>query len=495
MATRSTSIAWERTLAKTLAELAAALDITPIRDEWTTLTVDRICTDSREVAPGDLFVGIPGAHRDGAEYARQAAQRGAIAVMAERDIPLSIPFLRVPCARQGLARASAAFHDHPTRTLFTVGVTGTNGKTTTCHWIADILGPAQTALSSTVSNAATDATSLTTPPSPVVQRMARNAADGGARHFIVEASSAGIAQHRVDDVDFDVAVFTNFSPEHLRYHCGLDAYRRAKLSLFESLKTDAWAVLNADDPLSETIARITPARVLTYGRFCDADLKASDVREDTAAVYRFAITEGKGESREAALRWIGPYNVSNALAAIAVGRVSGLPLHEAVDRLATLRSVPGRGQAFHRGDGVTVIVDFAHNAASLEALLRFLRERYERILAVYGCPGDGEHEKRRAMGAVSGRLCDRIILTSDNPKHESPRAIAEEIRSGAVGDRVPVSIVLGRRDAIEQAVKEATPRDVVLLAGKGHEAVQLVGDRRMPFSDAGVLETLGFAAC
>ena len=493
MGTQSTSIAWERTLAKTVAELAAALNITPVHKEWTTVTVDRICTDSREAAPGDLFVGIPGTHRDGAEYAWQATQRGAIAVMAERDIPLPIPVLRVPCARQGLARASAAFYGYPTRTLFTVGVTGTNGKTTTCHWIADILGSDCTALSSTVSNAATDATSLTTPPSPVVQRMARNAADGGGRHFVVEASSAGIAQHRVDDVDFDVAVFTNFSPEHLRYHHGLDAYRRAKLSLFESLKTDAWAVLNADDPLSATIARITPARVLTYGRSRDADLKASDVRED-ATGYRFAITEGKDASRGAALRWIGPYNVSNAMAAIAVGRVSGLPLHEAVDRLATVQSVPGRGQAFHRGDGVTVIVDFAHNAASLEALLRFLRGRYERILAVYGCPGDGEHEKRRAMGAISERLCDRIILTSDNPKHESPRAIAEEIRSGVVGGRVPVSIVLRRKDAIEQAVKEATPRDVVLLAGKGHEAVQLVGDRRMPFSDAGVLETLGFEA-
>ncbi len=452
-----------------------------------------ICADSREVSPGDLFFGIPGHRCDGSGFAPQAIARGAAAIVVEHDLdePASVPVVRVPCARRGLAQASAAFYDHPTRALFSVGVTGTNGKTTTCHWIADVLGRSATSLSSTISNAEPDGTSLTTPPSPILQRMARRAADSGMRHLVVEASSAGIAQRRVDEVDFDVAVFTNFAPEHLHHHHGLEGYRRAKQRLFELLKDDAWAVLNVDDPLSSVIARTVSARVLTYGLAAGADLRASGLRERESGV-EFDMTIEGGGPWNVTLQRSGPYNIHNALAAAAVGHIQGLRPHELIERLADLRPVPGRGQVFRHADGRTAIVDFAHNAASLEILLHFLRGRYERILAVFGCPGDGEHQKRRAMGAVCGRLCDRVVLTSDNPKYESAQAIAEEIHAGMGDSAVPVTIVLDRQDAIGRAARAAGPRDVVLLAGKGHERVQLVGDRRVPFSDVAVLTALGF---
>lgn len=482
-------------MAKSLAELAAALGAMSVPEEWAHVGIRGICADSREVSPGDLFVGIPGTRCDGSDFVPQAIGHGAAAVAVEHDLetPVFVPVVRVPCARRGLAQASAAFYDHPTRTLFSVGVTGTNGKTTTCHWIADVLGPSETALSSTVSNAEPDGTSLTTPPSPILQRMARDAADRGVRHFVVEASSAGIAQSRVDEVDFDAAVFTNFAPEHLHHHHGLESYRRAKLRLFELLKDDAWAVLNADDPLSAVIARVTPARVLTYGLGNDADLRASDLQERESGVAFDISLAGTG-SWNVVLQCPGPYNVHNALAAAAVGHVRGLQPDQLVERLAHVRSVPGRGQLFRHASGRMAIVDFAHNAASLEILLQFLRSRYERVVAVLGCPGDGEHEKRRAMGDICGRLCDRVVLTSDNPKHESARAIADEIRAGMGDVRVPVTIVLDREAAIRQAVRTAAPRDIVLLAGKGHERVQLVGDQRVPFSDVDVLQALGFVA-
>jgi UDP-N-acetylmuramoyl-L-alanyl-D-glutamate--2,6-diaminopimelate ligase len=478
-------------LAKSLTELAEALGLDRGPHQWQGVSVTGVCSDSRKVKPGDLFAVIQGHHWDGRDFVPEAVRRGAVAVIAERGMELPVPVLRVRCARRALAEAAALLQDHPTRELFTVGVTGTNGKTTTCHWIADLFGATTTLASSTVSNAADADAILTTPPSPVLQRMARDAADRGMQHLIIEASSAGIAQDRVGAIDFDAAVFTNFSPEHVRHHRGLASYRQAKLKLFESLKPHAWAILNADDALHSAIAEATPARTLTYGIGTGADLRASDVLEEDGG-YRFTVGGPDVAPKRAFLPALGTYNLSNILAAIGVGIVHGLDLDVMIERLPHVRPVPGRAQFLRHPDGRTAVVDFAHNAAALEAVLQLLGTHYAKVIALFGCPGDGEHEKRVAMGRVSGRLAAELILTADNPKNEDAVAIASEIQSGMDNDLVPVTVIPDRRLAVQTAVARARPGEVVLLAGKGHERAQLVGSRRVPFSDIDVLRELGF---
>ncbi|MFC2079829.1 Mur ligase family protein [Candidatus Bipolaricaulota bacterium] len=235
-------------MAKSLAELALALGAQP-QAEWTSIEIQGICEDTRRLRAGDLFVAVSGHDRDGSEFIARAMDRGAAAVLSERSIDLPVPVLVTDCARTALAQLSAAFYNDPTRELFTVGVTGTNGKTTVCHWTADLLGPSETLLISTVRNPSSGTSGLTTPPSPIIQQLARGAVDDGEHNLVVEASSAGIAQDRVSAIDFDVCVFTNFSPEHLSHHSGLAAYRTAKLALFGRLKSEAYAIINADDPM------------------------------------------------------------------------------------------------------------------------------------------------------------------------------------------------------------------------------------------------------
>lgn len=482
-------IAWERILAKPLAELCSILGFQP-QPAWARIEIEGICEDTRRLRPGDLFVAIPGHDRDGSDFIARAIDRGAMAVVSEESVDLPVPVLKAKCARAALAQLSAAFYDHPTRELFTVGVTGTNGKTTTCHWTADLLGRSETLLLSTVRNPGLAISGLTTPPSPIIQQLARGAVEDGTHNLILEASSAGIAQDRVSNIDFDVCVFTNFSPEHLSHHNGLTAYRSAKLKLFESLTPKAWAILNADDRMYPDIAAATSARVLTFGIDAGADLRVEDIRMQARSSRFDAVVNG--ESALVSLPLPGRHNIFNALAAIGVGLVKGIPLPLIAERLARVRPIPGRAEYFRRADGLVAVVDFAHNPSSLKAILKSLRSEHSRVVVLFGCPGDGEHEKRVAMGEVVGRWADAVVLTSDNPKNEDPGAIADEIRTGIDSCLVPVTIVLDRRSAIQLALSQAKAGDVVLLAGKGHETEQLVGGERVPFSDAEALRKLGF---
>jgi len=477
-------------LAKSLAELASVLGLQP-QSVWAQVEVRGICEDTRTLVPGDLFAAIPGHDHDGNDFITQAIEQGAVAVLSEQSIDLPVPALKVECTRTSLAQVAAAFYDYPTRDLFTVGVTGTNGKTTVCHWTADVLGRCDTMLLSTVRNPVLGMLGLTTPPSSIIQNLARGAVDDGARNLILEASSAGIAQERVSFIDFDVCVFTNLSPEHVRHHRGLSAYRKAKLKMFESLKPEACAIVNADDPIHEIIVDATPAQVLTYGLDSGADIRAKDIRLE-ARSSRFTLVVRGEEDERVFLPIPGRHNISNALAAIGVGVVKGIPLSVVAERLTRANPIPGRAQFFKRKDGHIAAVDFAHNPSALEAVLKSLRPEYSQVVVVFGCPGDGEHEKRAAMGAVSGRWADCVVLTTDNPKSEDPRAIAEEIRIGMGSSPVPVTIVLDRKQAIQVALDQAEEGDIVLLAGKGHETEQLVGGDRVLHSDADVLRQSGF---
>ena len=487
------SIAWERALAKSLADLAAVLGI-PCQTGWTQVEVTGVCEDTRRLIPGNLFVAISGHHQDGRAYVNHAMEKGAVAVLAEQALSAPVPVFAVPHARVALACLAAAFYDDPTRELFTVGVTGTNGKTTVCHWTADILGRHCTRLLSTVRNPALGMPGLTTPPSPMIQSLAREAVSESMTTLILEASSAGIEQERVSAIDFDACVFTNLSIEHVRHHNGLAAYRSAKLKLFEALKPEAWAIVNADDPIADAVAAVTAAQVLRYGCSVEADVRASDIQLGSRSSRFVVHIAGANERMSVCLPTPGRHNVFNALAAISVGVVAAVSLPDIVERLAKAGSLPGRNDFFCREDGVAAVVDFAHNAAALKALLATLRPSYSRLIVVFGCPGDGEREKRTAMGKVSAQWADRIVLTSDNPKHEDVRAIAEEIRAGMTGAPIPVSFVMDRARAIGSAVEQAKPGDLVVIAGKGHEAEQLIEDDRLPYSDGDVLETLGFVA-
>lgn len=485
------SIAWERTLVKFLAELASVLGLHP-QPDWAQVEVRGICEDTRRLIPGDLFAAIPGHDQDGSDFIARALERGAVAVLSERSVDLALPVLNVECVREALARVAAAFYDHPTCDLFTVGVTGTNGKTTVCHWTADVLGRGKTLLVSTVRNPLSGISGLTTPSSPIIQSLARSAVDDGTRNFVLEASSAGIAQDRIGAIDFDVCVFTNLTLEHVRHHGGLAAYQSAKLKLFEALKPEAWAILNADDPMLEVLAAATPAQVLTYGLDSEADVRAKDIQLNIRNSRFTAVVRGEADE-SVFLPVPGRHNISNALAAIGVGVAAGIPLSLLSKRLTGADPIPGRTKFFQRTDGLVAVIDFAHNPASLEAVIRFLRSEYSRVIVLFGCPGDGEIEKREAMGRVSVRWADAVVLTSDNPKNEKPRAIAEEIRVGIGSSSVPVTIVLDRKQAIQIALDQAEVGTVVLLAGKGHETEQLIGDERVPHSDADVLIELGFA--
>lgn len=482
-------------MAKSLAELAFVLGL-PAQPDWSSIEISGICEDTRRLAPGNIFVAIPGNERDGSAYVEMAVERGAAAILAEHAHSVSVPVLIIPHARMALAQLSAAFYDHPTRDLFTVGVTGTNGKTTVCHWIADILERSHTRLVSTVQNPALGIPGLTTPPSPIIQALARDAVRMGARHLIIEASSAGIEQERVSAVDFDACVFTNLSLEHVRHHNGLAAYQRAKMRLFEDLKPEAWAIVNADDPMAAGIAAATAAQILRYGCAEKANVRASDIhlgrRHSQFAVH---VRGDEDEQRmEIRLPVPGKHNVFNALAAISVGILVGVSLPVIGHRLMQASPISGRSAFFNQEDGLEAVIDFAHNGASLEALLATLRSSYSRLIVVFGCPGDGEREKRASMGAACAHWADVVVLTSDNPKHEDAYAIAEEIRAGMGGAQIPVRIIIDRTEAIDAAIGQAVPGDLVVLAGKGHEIEQLIGDERLPYSDADVLRTRGFIA-
>lgn len=475
----------------TLADLAVCLRVT-IPDTWRDVEISGISDDSRCVLAGELFVAIPGASHDGCDYAEDALGRGAAAIVSERACASGVPNLVVPDARVALALLAAEFYGHPTRSLFSVGVTGTNGKTTVCHMAAHLLGAACTTVIGTVANEARGLRAATTPGSPIVQAIARNAVRAGHRNLVVEASSIGLAQHRLDAVDFDVAVFTNLSRDHYDFHHGRANYLEAKAALFRGLTGSATAVVNRDDPAAGEILDAVSAHILTYSAERAADLTASDIRLE-ARTSSFKVS-WRGEDADVRLPLPGRHNVANALAAVGIGLCAGASLVESAGRLRSVDPVPGRCQYFRRADGTMAVVDFAHTPDALARMLDLVRQAHSRIIVVFGCPGESDRGKRAQMGDVAGRLADLTVLTVDNPKHEDPRAIIDEIASGMARSGARVERVLDRDAAIRLAVAEAGVDDVVLVAGKGHEAYQIVGDRYVEYSDAAVLERLGFTA-
>jgi len=473
---------------KRLADLLQAADLPAAGATGGHCWVTGVSDDSRRVQPGDLFVAVPGATDRSSEHARHAASRGAAAVLAQSSLEVGLPTVVVTDARRALAAVAAAFYDRPTTKLFTIGVTGTNGKTTVCRFIAQLFGERRTARIDTVTNAATDPLALTTPTSPTIQHVAWQAVQDGKTHLVVEASSAGLAQHRLDQVAFDVAVFTNLSYDHMDVHPTWSEYVRAKVSLFERLPPSGLAVVNRDDPEADAFRRATRARVATFGFAEDADVTARCVRASARSTD--FVLGYRRKSTAVVLPIPGPFVVASVLAAACTALSCDLSWDEVVSRLPELRAPAGRVKRFTRIGGPDAVVDFAHNPDGLDQVLRWLRATYPRVTVVFGCPGDADREKRMRMGSVASEWADAIVVTSDNPKRENPDAIARDILKGI--ESRSVSVELDRRAAVAAAVRQTPSAGVVLLAGKGHEVVQRVGDRATPYSDEDTLRALGY---
>jgi len=453
--------------------------------------------DSREVKPGTLFVAIPGLKIDGHKFILDALQRKAVAAIIENSAFRSAqyPWVQVPDSRKALADLSCAFHGDPSRFLNLVGVTGTNGKTTTTNLITAILEEAghRAGLVGTIQNRIGKEVfpvAHTTPEAPDLQKLFKLFLAKGAEYGVIEVSSHALELQRVRNTEFDIAVFTNLTQEHLDFHRDMESYLLAKGKLFSSLGYNAhkkrrkFAILNADDPYTQYLAEMTRVPIITYGIENDADVKAEKVQVTSAGVEYFL--RYTNQQLAVKLKLTGLFNVYNSLAAIAVGLVEGIPIEGIIATLEKIAGIPGRFESVNGGHEYTVIVDYSHTPDSLENCLKTAKELARgRIITVFGCGGDRDRTKRPLMGEVAGRLSDLCIVTSDNPRSEEPAAIIAEIvpglERGAHG--TPFLQIADRRKAIFRAVQEAKPEDIIIIAGKGHEDYQLIGTQVFPFDD------------
>ncbi len=479
---------------KRLRELLLGLECESVRGPLDPL-VHRIISDSRQARPGDLFVAIRGSKHDGHEHVLEALRRGAVAVVCERissHRSLNVTYITVKDSRKALADLACAFYDHPTRRLFTVGVTGTKGKSSVAHLSAAVLGLEQTELISTITNALQRGTEQTTPEAPEIQRIAWEAVQVEKTHFVLEVSAHALSQERVRGVDFNAAIFTNLSHDHLDYYGRTEDYLQAKLRLFTQLPPTGTAIVNLDDPISHRVIAATRARVWTYGLMRAADIWADELELGPDGSQALVHTpQGTFPLR---LHFPGSFYIQNALAAVGVGLLRELPLSLIRDRLEAVRHLEGRLERFVTPEGVTIVIDFAHSPDSLAKAIRTLRPFYSQMITVFGCGGDSDRRKRPMMGTISGCLSDYTIITSDNPKSEDPEMIIHEIEEGLRALGVPYEAIVDRGRAIRRALELARPGDCVLIAGKGHERTQIFKDYQVPFNDKAYLKELGVIA-
>ncbi|WP_438433758.1 UDP-N-acetylmuramoyl-L-alanyl-D-glutamate--2,6-diaminopimelate ligase [Gorillibacterium sp. sgz500922] len=465
------------------------------------VTITGISIHSRKVKPGELFVcipGIPGFQEDRHPYAEEAVAAGAAALVVEREIQAAVPTVQVPDARYALAVLAAHFYGYPSSELRLIGVTGTNGKTTTSYLIESILTQAgrRTGLMGNIGTKIGDElfeTDLNTQDPPRLQGNLRMMRDRSAEYAVMEVSSQGIHMGRVLGCEFRTAVFTNLTQDHLDYHGTMERYRAAKGLLFSGLGNGfspdpakrKFAVLNADDEASAYLREVTAAQTITYGIDRPADVRARDIRL-TPRGTAFILATDAGEIA-VELQLIGKFNVSNALAAAGAALAEGLSLEEIRRGLSALASVPGRMEAIDEGQDFLVLADYAHTPDGLEKALSTLREfAGGRIITVFGCGGNRDRTKRPVMGQLAARYSDFVILTADNPRSEDLGGILTDIEQGLREAQAPAdsyASVPDRGQAIRQAIRLARPGDIVMLAGKGHETYQVLAEGSIPFDD------------
>lgn len=466
--------------------------------------VSAVSHDSRAVSRGTVFVAVPGHRMDGAAFSAEAIRRGALAVVAEVPPPAGtdVPWLQTTNARLALAELAASLHGHPSRRLTVVGVTGTNGKTTSTHLLASVFDAAGMpsgrigTVNFRVGPLATDEreSSHTTPEAPEIQSMLARMIERGCTACAMEVSSHALALHRVAGMQFAAAIFTNLTRDHLDFHGDMTHYFAAKRQLFAMLPPGAPSAINIDDPRGVELAA-SLQNVITYALDRPADVRPRNI-EYSLEGLAFDVDTPKGSL---AIRspLIGRPNVSNILGVVAVAIALDVPTAAIERGIASLDRVPGRFEVVSTGaDDVRVVVDYAHTDDALKNLLETARPLAPaRLVTLFGCGGDRDRTKRPLMGAVAGRLSDFVVLTSDNPRSEDPERIIDEIVRGLdptpepgapKRTGTPYLRIRDRREAIERVIRMAQPGDLVLIAGKGHEKYQIVGERTLPFDDVDV---------
>ena len=454
------------------------------------IKASQLTTDSRKAGPGSVFLAYPGESSDGRKYIPQAVAQGVAGVLWEREgfawePAWSIPNLPVENLRAQAGVIADEFYGHPSRKLRMIGITGTNGKTSCSHWLAEALTRLgrKTAAIGTLGNGFPGALleAINTTPDPVLLHgMLAAYVEEGAAGAAMEVSSHGLAQGRVNGVHFDVAVLTNLSRDHLDYHGDMAAYAEAKKKLFYWPGLGCM-VVNTDDDFGAELADDAEGRdlrVLTYG------LQTGDVRGQNLELHgdglAMDVVTSYGNTRLEA-RLMGRFNAYNLLAVLAVLLASDVPLQDAVSVLKDIKPVAGRMQTLGGGDKPLVVIDYAHTPDALEKVLMALREQtVGRLICVFGCGGNRDKGKRPLMGEAASRLADKVVVTSDNPRHEDPATIIDEVIAGMSGD---YHIEADRAAAIDLAICDAKPGDIVLIAGKGHEDYQDIGGVKLPFDD------------
>ncbi|MEH7299584.1 UDP-N-acetylmuramoyl-L-alanyl-D-glutamate--2,6-diaminopimelate ligase [Neobacillus drentensis] len=453
--------------------------------------ITSIENDNRKVQKGSLFICIKGYTVDGHDFAESAVENGAVAVLAERPLAIDVPVILVKDTTRSMSVLADAFYEQPTKKLHLIGITGTNGKTTTSHLIEKIFADAgkKTGIIGTMYTKIGEQileTKNTTPESLTLQKTFNQMVEAGVGSAVMEVSSHALDMGRVHGCDYDVAVFTNLSQDHLDYHKTMEEYQRAKSLLFSQLgntynhRQPKFAILNADDPASEMYQRSTAAHVVTYGIDNQSDIQAQNIQmTPKGTTFNLVINE---YSYPIQMHLIGKFSVYNVLASIASALVSGIELNKIIESIEGVKGVAGRFELVNAGQDFSVIVDYAHTPDSLENVLKTIQHfAKKRIFVIVGCGGDRDRTKRPLMAQIACRLATDPILTSDNPRSEDPIAILKEMEEGVQGESYQV--IPDRKEAIFTAINNATTGDVILIAGKGHETYQIIGNVVHDFDD------------
>jgi UDP-N-acetylmuramoyl-L-alanyl-D-glutamate--2,6-diaminopimelate ligase len=454
--------------------------------------ITSIEVDSRQVREGSLFICIDGFTVDGHNFIEQAIKNGAATIVVEKDVVASVPVVKVKDTTRALALLADAFYEQPTHKLHLIGITGTNGKTSVSHLIDQMMSDYEkkTGVIGTVGikiGQEVQQAKNTTPDAITLQKTFHYMLEKEVETAIMEVSSHALHLGRVHGCDYDVAVFTNLTQDHLDYHGTMEEYKKAKGLLFAQLgnhfnhKRPKFAVLNNDDVVTKEYVMYTQATVVTYGIDTNSDVVATDIRMTSAGTTFTLIANG--EKAEVTMKLVGKFSVYNVLAATATCLVSGIPLASIIQSIQKIKGVSGRFEVVDAGQDFTVIVDYAHTPDSLENVLKTVNQFAEGdIYCIVGCGGDRDKTKRPLMADIATQLATYPIFTSDNPRSENPVAILEDMKAG-VEDEKSYETIIDRKEAIFHAINRAKKNDVVVIAGKGHETYQIIGNDVLEFDD------------